>query len=118
MVDSVPFTDVYVDDRTIENVADVLASGRYVKGPVNETFEEQFADAIGTDHAVSVANGTAALLLAMKSLGIGQGDEVFVPAHTYFATVSPVLELGATPRFVDIDPDRYTMSPEIGRAHV
>jgi len=111
MVDSVPFTDIYVDDTITERVADILTSGRYVKGPVNEEFERQFADATGTDHAVSVANGTAALLLAMKSLGIGEGDEVFVPAHTYFATVSPVLELGATPRFVDVSSNRYTMSP-------
>jgi dTDP-4-amino-4,6-dideoxygalactose transaminase len=111
MVDSVPFTDIAVDDAMVERVVEVLRSGRHVKGPECEAFEAHFADACETTHAVGVSNGTAALLLAMKSLDVGPGDEVFVPGHTYFATVSPVLELGATPRFVDVDPDRYTMNP-------
>jgi dTDP-4-amino-4,6-dideoxygalactose transaminase len=118
MVDSVPFTDIAVDDAMVERVAEVLRSGRHVKGPECEAFEANFADACGTAHAVGVSNGTAALLLAMKSLDIGPGDDVFVPGHTYFATVSPVLELGATPRFVDVDPDRYTMAPDALRAAV
>jgi dTDP-4-amino-4,6-dideoxygalactose transaminase len=114
----VEFTDIYVDDAIVERVAEVLRSGRYVKGPVLEDFEAEFAAATGVDHAVGVSNGTAALLLAMKALDIGAGDEVFVPAHTYFATVSPVLELGAKPVFVDIDPERYTMDPEELRSAV
>lgn len=118
MVEHVPFTDIYADEAIVERVGEVLRSGRYVKGPVLEEFEQRFADASGTDHAVGVSNGTAALLLAMKGLDIGPGDEVFVPAHTYFATVSPVLELGATPRFVDVDPDRLTIDPGELRAAV
>lgn len=109
MVSRVPFTDIAVDEDMVDSVTEVLRSGRYVKGPVGEEFERRFADACDTNHAVGVSNGTAALLLAMKGLNIGSGDEVFVPAHTYFATVSPVLELGATPRFVDVDSGRYTM---------
>ncbi|KAB7518008.1 DegT/DnrJ/EryC1/StrS family aminotransferase [Halosegnis rubeus] len=112
MSESVPFTDIAMDDAMVERVEAVLRSGRHVKGPECETFEANFAAACETDHAVGVSNGTAALLLAMKVLDIGPGDEVFVPAHTYFATVSPILELGATPRFVDIDPERYTMDPD------
>ncbi|SFR90136.1 dTDP-4-amino-4,6-dideoxygalactose transaminase [Halomicrobium zhouii] len=115
MVDHVPFTDIHMDQETVDDVADVLESGRYVKGPVLEQFESEFAAASEVDHAVGVSNGTAALLLAMKAIGVGSGDEVLAPAHTYFATVSPVLELGATPRFVDIDPDRYTMDPALLR---
>lgn len=111
MAERVEFTDVYVDDAIVDHAVEVLRSTRYVKGPVVEQFEEEFADLCGTDHAVGVSNGTAALLLAMKALDLGQGDEVFVPAHTYFATVSPVLEVGAEPVFVDIDPERYTMAP-------
>jgi len=102
-----------MDSDTIKRVGEVLRSGRHVKGPVAEEFEAEFAAACDTEHALTVSNGTAALLLSMKALDIGPGDEVFVPAHTYFATVSPVLELGATPRFVDVDPERYTMDPEL-----
>lgn len=113
MVEQVPFTDIYMDDATVDRVATVLRSGRYVKGPVLEEFENEFAGAIGTDQAIGVSNGTAALLLSMKAIGITNDDDVFVPAHTYFATVSPILEIGATPRFVDVDPERYTMDPEL-----
>lgn len=113
MVNQVDFTDIYMDEDIIRRVDEVLRSGRHVKGPAAEEFEADFAAACETDHAVTVSNGTAALLLSMKALDIGPGDEVFVPAHTYFATVSPVLELGATPRFVDVDSERYTMDPDL-----
>lgn len=111
-VEHVEFTEIGVTDGTIERVVEVLESGRYVKGPVLEEFESRFAEACGVDHAVGVANGTAALLLALQAAGIGPGDRVYVPGHSFFATVSPVLALGADPVFVDIDPDTYTMDPE------
>lgn len=111
-VEHVEFTEIGVTDGTIGRVVEVLESGRYVKGPVLEQFEERFAEACGVDHAVGVANGTAALLLALQAAGIGPGDRVYVPGHSFFATVSPVLALGAEPVFVDIDPDTYTMDPE------
>jgi len=113
MARQVDFTDIHIDSDTIERVDEVLRSGRYVKGPVAEQFEAEFAAACDTEHAVTVSNGTAALLLSMKALDLGPDDEVFVPAHTYFATVSPVLELEATPRFVDVEPQRYTMDPDL-----
>lgn len=112
MIEKVPFTDIYIDDEMITAVEDVLHSGRHVKGPVVKRFENEFAAAMDVENAVGVSNGTAALLLAMKALGIGDSDEVFVPAHTYFATVSPALELNADLTFIDIDPHRYTMNPE------
>ncbi len=107
----VPFTDIYVDDEIIDRVTDVLESTWYVKGDELERFEREFASECGTDHAVGVSSGTAALLLSLQALDIGDGDEVFVPAQTYFATVSPVLHLGADPVFVDIDPETYTIDP-------
>jgi dTDP-4-amino-4,6-dideoxygalactose transaminase len=76
-----------------------------------EQFESAFADFCETDHAVGVASGTDAIYLALKADGIGPGDDVLVPSHTFFATVSPVIELGARPVFVDIDPATYTMGP-------
>ncbi|MFC5973873.1 DegT/DnrJ/EryC1/StrS family aminotransferase [Halomarina salina] len=108
----VAFTDIYVDDDIVDRVSDTLRSTRYVKGERVERFEAAFADRCGTDHAVGVNSGTAALLLSMQSAGIGPGDEVFVPGHTFFASVSPVLHLGATPVFVDVDPRTCTMDPD------
>jgi len=109
MNDSVAFTDIYVDESIVDRVSDVLRSKRYVKGPMVEQLESQFADYCGTDYAVGVASGTDAIYLSLKAADIGPGDDVLVPAHTFFATVSPVLELGANPVFVDIDPVTYTM---------
>jgi len=109
MTEQVPFTDVYVDDEIVDSATAVLDSRRYVKGPRVETLESQFASTCGVDHAVGVSSGTAALYLAMKAAGIGEGDTVLVPGHTFFATVSPVVELGADPVFVDIDPETYTI---------
>ena len=110
-MEQVPFTDIYVDDDIVERATDVLRSGRYVKGEECAAFEAAFADFCGTDHAVGVSSGTASILLALQSLGVGEGDEVLVPAHTFFASVSPVLTLGATPRFVEVDPETYTLDP-------
>lgn len=112
MVEEVPFTDIYMDDETIEQVVDVLQGGRYVKGPVVTKFEVAFAEKCGTEHAVGVNSGTSAILLGLKSLGISEGDEVFVPAHTYFASVSPVLSLDADPVFVNVCEDTYTIDPD------
>jgi len=112
MVEEVPFTDIYIDEDIVDRVESVLRSKRYVKGPILEAFEDQFAEFCGVEHAVGVSSGTAALLLAMKGVGIGPGDDVIVPSHTYFASVSPVIELGARPQFVEVDPDTYTMDVE------
>ena len=111
MTKRVDFTTVGVAQETIDDVVEVLDSGRFVKGPVGERFEDKFAEKTGADHAVCVSSGTAALLLALRANGIGPGDQVLVPGHSFFATVSPVLTLGADPVFVDIDPETYTMDP-------
>lgn len=108
----VEFTDIYVDDEIVDRVTEVLRSTRWVKGPELEAFEAEFAEAVGAAHAVGVSSGTAAILIALDALGIGEGDDVFVPGHTYFASASPVLALGGNPVFVDIDPEYYTLNPE------
>ena len=110
-MEQVPFTDIYVDEDIVERATDVLQSGRYVKGEECAAFEAAFADFCGTDYAVGVSSGTASILLALQSLDVGEGDEVLVPAHTFFASVSPILTLGATPRFVDVDSETYTLDP-------
>lgn len=108
----VDFTDIYVDEEITEAVEAVLESTRYVKGPELEAFEDTFARKCGVNHAIGVSSGTAAILLALQSTGVGEDDDVFVPGHTFFASVSPVLELGANPVFVDIDPTTYTMDTD------
>lgn len=109
MSDRINFTDIYFDEEIVNAVESVIRSTRYVKGPVLESFESEFAEFCGTEQAVGVSSGTAALLLAMKACEIGPGDQVVVPSHTYFASVSPVFELGAEPLFVNVDPETYTL---------
>jgi dTDP-4-amino-4,6-dideoxygalactose transaminase len=88
----------------------VLESGRYVLGPEVEAFEAEFADYCGAEHCVGLANGTDALEIGLRALGVGPGDEVVVPAFTFFATAEAVVALGATPVFCDVDPDTWCMT--------
>jgi dTDP-4-amino-4,6-dideoxygalactose transaminase len=89
----------------------VLDGGRYVLGPEVSTFESEFAAYIGVACGVGVANGTDALVIALKALGIGPGDEVITTAHTAVATVAAIELAGATPVFADIEPDYFTLDP-------
>lgn len=98
----------------IEAVREVLESGRVnalVHGDQTRAFEREFADFVGTDHAIAVANGTLALELGLRALGIGAGDEVIVPARSFFASASAVVAVGAVPVFADIDPVSQTIAP-------
>ncbi|MCP2243606.1 DegT/DnrJ/EryC1/StrS family aminotransferase [Lentzea aerocolonigenes] len=96
----------YFDDEDLETAVTVLASGRvnYWTGVHGRAFETEFAAAVGTDYAVAVSNGTVALELALRALGLGRGDEVVVPAATFIATASAVVATGACPVIVDVDP--------------
>lgn len=88
----------------------VLEGGRYILGPEVEAFESEFASYLGVGHCVSVANGTDALAIALRALGVGPGDEVVVPAVSFFATVEPVVTIGATPVFCDVDERTWCMT--------
>lgn len=88
----------------------VLDSGRYILGPEVEGFEAEFAAYAGAEHCVGVANGTDAITIALRALGVGPGDEVVVPSFTFFATVEPVVTIGATPVFCDVDPETWLMT--------
>jgi dTDP-4-amino-4,6-dideoxygalactose transaminase len=88
----------------------VLESGRYVLGPEVEAFEREFAAFVGVRHCVGVANGTEALTIALRALGIGAGDEVVVPALTFYATAEAVVNAGARPVFCDVDPRSLVMT--------
>jgi dTDP-4-amino-4,6-dideoxygalactose transaminase len=96
----------------------VLASGRYVLGPEVAAFEREFADFIGARHCVGVANGTEALTIALRALGVGAGDEVVVPALTFYATAEAVLNAGARPVFCDVDPRTFVMTAATAEAAI
>jgi dTDP-4-amino-4,6-dideoxygalactose transaminase len=100
-----------LDETDIEAVVRVLRSGRLALGPQSDEFEKSIADYVGTEHAIAVSSGTAALHLIVKALGIGQGDEVIVPSFTFAASVNCFLYEGAIPVFVDIEPDTYNLDP-------
>lgn len=107
----IPLSKMYVDNQIERDVLEVLNSGQYINGQNLHTFEEEFADFCGTKYAVGVSSGTSAILLSLMALGIGRGDEVIVPSHTFIATATPAKFLGATVVFADIDPETYTIDP-------
>jgi dTDP-4-amino-4,6-dideoxygalactose transaminase len=96
-----------------EAVSRVLEGGRYVLGEEVSAFEREFARYIGVDFAVGTGSGTEALHLALKSLGIGTGDEVITVSHTAVATVAAIELCGAEPVLCDIDPEHYTIDPAL-----
>jgi perosamine synthetase len=112
MIERVPMSapDITVED--VEAVAEVVRSGRLALGPKTEEFERLVAEYVGVKYAVAVSSGTTALHLIVKSLGIGPGDEVLVPSFTFVASANVILYEGATPVFVDIEPDTYNLDPE------
>ncbi|MDU1568845.1 MAG: DegT/DnrJ/EryC1/StrS family aminotransferase [Clostridium sp.] len=87
----------------------VLSSANYIMGKTVTDFEKEFADFIGVKHAISVGNGTDALVLALKSMGIGEGDEVITTPFTFFATAETISAVGATPVFVDVDKETFNI---------
>lgn len=94
-------------------VLDVCASGRYIKGPAVEQFERAFANYIGTTECIGCNSGTDALYLALRALNIGPGDEVITSPFTFIATAEMISAAGATPVFVDIEPDSFNLNPDL-----
>ena len=95
-----------------ERLAEVAASGRYILGPEVEAFERELALYLGVGHVVGVGNGTDALAIGLRALGVEPGDEVVVPSFTFFATAEAVAAIGARPVFCDIDPETFCVTAE------
>lgn len=95
-------------DQAVEAV---ISESAFIGGKYVAAFEQHFAAFCGVKHCVGVANGTDALFLALRMLGVGPGDEVFVPANSFIATSEAVSMAGGSPVFVDMDPSSYTMDP-------
>ena len=109
----IPLSDIDLDEEEIEEVMKVLKSKWLSMGPVTQRFEEDFANFLGVKHAFAVANGTAALHIAHKVLGIKEGDEVIVPSLTFVATANAALYCSAKPVFADITSlDNFNVSPD------
>jgi dTDP-3-amino-3,4,6-trideoxy-alpha-D-glucose transaminase len=103
-------------DRIGDAVDRVARSGRYILGPEVEAFEREFAAYLGVRHCVGVANGTDALTIALRALGVGPGDEVVMPSFTFYATAEAAIVMGATPVFCDIDLATFCVTPETVKA--
>jgi len=115
---TIPLLDLKTQYQSIkpeidEAIQDVLNSGKFILGPHEKAFELEIADYLGVQHAVGLASGTDALIIALRAAGIGPGDEVIVPAYSFFATAGAVLQVGATPVFVDITADTYLIDPSL-----
>ena len=120
---TIPFIDLLSQRRRIGATIDaalmeVAASGQYIMGPAVGAFEQALCDFGQAPHALSCSNGTDALVLLMMAWNVGPGDAVFCPAFTFAATAEVVALAGATPVFVDIRPDTWTMDPDHLRAAV
>jgi dTDP-4-amino-4,6-dideoxygalactose transaminase len=112
----VPFLDLKAQYASIKHEVDdavraVLESAEFVGGDRVEQFEDEFAAYVGAKYAVGVGSGTAALELALKAAHIGPGDEVIVPANSFFATAEAVSNIGAKPVFADVDPSTFHLDP-------
>jgi len=105
-------------DRLNAKAVEVLDAGRYILGPEVTAFETEFAEYLGAAHAVGVANGTDALTLALRAMGVGPGDEVVVPSFTFYASAEAIPPTGARPVFCDVDPDTFCVTPETVRAAI
>lgn len=112
MTDPITMSAADLDESDGAAVLAALRSGILALGPFAAEFEQLGADLAGTRHAVAVSSGTAGLHLIVRALGLGPGDEVLVPSFTFAASVNAILYEGATPVFVDVEPDTYNLDPE------
>ncbi len=106
---NIPFSPPDITEKEIELVSEALRSGWITTGPKTKLFEQKIADYIGTNKAVCLNSATAAMEMTLRLLGVGEGDEVIVPAYTYTATCSVICHVGAKPVIVDIAEDSYEL---------
>jgi len=99
----------------LERVSEVIRGGRFILGPEVKAFEQELAAYVGVNHAIGVGNGTDALTIAARALGVEPGDEVVVPSFTFYATAEAIAAMGAVPVFCDIDRDTRNITAETVR---
>ena len=114
----VPFVDLHAQYLTIKPeidaaIQDVITQSAYIRGPHLEKFEKSWADTLGMKHCVSCANGTDALYIAMRGLGVKNGDEVITTAHSWIATTETITQAGGRVIFCDTDYDTFNINPAL-----
>ncbi len=117
-MNAIPLVDLSLQHRQIaeeveQGFAEVLAAGDFIGGKAVAAFEQEFAEFVGTEHCVGVGNGTDALEMALRALGVGPGDEVVLPANTFVATAEAVVRAGARPVLVDVDDAALLLDPSL-----
>ena len=101
-----------IRDKIEANIQEVLAHGRYIMGPEIKELEKRLAEFAGVEHGIACSSGTDALLLALMAYDVGPGDAIFTSPFTFIATAEVISLLGATPVFVDIDPETFNLDPK------
>lgn len=119
----VPFADLHAQYLTIKKevdaaIAGVIGSSAFIRGPYVDAFEKEFAALIGAPHCVSCGNGTDALYIAMRALGVKPGDEVITAAHSWIATSETITQAGGSVVFCDTDEDTFTIDPALLEAKI
>lgn len=109
----IPLSKPVLGDDEVAAAREAILSGWVTQGPQVDQFEREFARTVGSPHACAVSNCTVGLHLALRSLGVGPGDEVVTVSHSFIATANAVRHTGATPVFVDIDPRTYNIDPDL-----
>ncbi|MCK5378942.1 MAG: aminotransferase class V-fold PLP-dependent enzyme, partial [Acidobacteria bacterium] len=114
----IPLVDLHAQYLNIREdidaaIAEVIATSAFIKGPFVERFEASFAGFVGVGSCIGVGNGTDALFIALKGLGIGPGDEVITAVNTFVATPESISLTGARPVFCDVDPVTMTIDPDL-----
>lgn len=120
---NVPFVDLKMQYQNIKSeidsaIAGVISESAFIKGKYVAEFEKKYAEQYGVNYCLGVANGTDAIYIALKALGIGAGNEVITVANTWIATSETISQTGAKPVFVDIEPDYYTIDPDLIEAKI
>ncbi len=110
-IDKIPLAKPVIGDRELELVGQVLRSGQLSLGSMLTRFERDWAERAGVAHAVACSSGTAGLHACFHALGLGPGDEVVVPSFSFVASANAILFTGATPVFVEVDPQTFNMDP-------
>ena len=119
----IPFVDLYAQYLTIKPAIDaamasVIAESGYIRGPQMDAFERDWAKTVGVKHCVSCANGTDAIYIAMRGLGIKQGDEVITTAHSWISTTETITQAGGKVVFTDTDDETFTIDPKLIEARI
>jgi dTDP-4-amino-4,6-dideoxygalactose transaminase len=115
---TVPFVDLHAQYLSIKSeidaaIAEVIAESAFIRGPHVDAFEKNWARTLGVNHCISCANGTDALYVAMRALGVKPGDEVITSAHSWIATSETITQTGARVVFCDTDRDTFTIDPTL-----